>query len=142
MPAPAADCAIDLGAAAECPSPSGLEIPNINPSTGLSTDYLNHFTEALMAMEMAATMPECLDGLRAWRPKGYTEHFAASRFRNRAAVIDAYWAADPAVREALDRASGTINMALAQARREMLRCPSSPAMGAPARPALEELRRR
>ena len=55
--------------------------------TGLSTDYLNHFTEAIMLLEMAGELPECLDDLRAWRPKTYTEHFATSRFSNREAVI-------------------------------------------------------
>jgi hypothetical protein len=62
------------------PEASGSGVPNINPVTGLSTDYLNHFTEALMALEMAADTPECLDDLKAWRPKSYAEHFAQSRF--------------------------------------------------------------
>ena len=140
MPAPAADRAIDLVAAAGSPTPSGPGIPNINPSTGLSTDYLNHFTEALMALEIAATTPECLDDLRAWRPKGYAEHFATSRFRDRAAVIHAYWAADPALREALDRASETINVALTQARNETLRCLASPVACALPRYRLDKLR--
>ena len=55
--------------------------PNINPATGLSTDYLNHFTEALMVLEMVRDMPECIDDLRAWQPKTYTEHFAGSRLQ-------------------------------------------------------------
>jgi hypothetical protein len=91
-------------------------MPNINPVTGLSTDYLNHFSEVIMVLEMASTMPECLDDLRAWRPKTYSEHFAASGFSNRDAVIGAYLAADPAVREALDRASATLNAVLAETR--------------------------
>jgi hypothetical protein len=140
MTAPAADCAIDRAASAPSPIRSGPGIPNINPSTGLSTDYLNHFAEAVMALEMAATMPECLDVLRAWRPKSYAEHFAASRFSNRSAVIEAYRASDPAVRQALDRASELLNVALAQARDEMLRYLASPAADALACRALDELR--
>ena len=57
--------------------------PNINPVTGLSTDYLNHFTEAIMLLEMLPAMPECLDDFLAWRPKTIREHFAASHFSNR-----------------------------------------------------------
>ena len=73
-----------------------------------------------MVLEMAATMPECLDDLRAWRPKTYREHFAASRFSDRDAVIAAYEAADPAVREALDSAAQTLNAVLVEARDAVL----------------------
>jgi hypothetical protein len=120
MPAPAADCPVEPDGAAPCQAPAGRDIPNINPSTGLSTDYLNHFTEAIMMLEMIASMPECLDDLRAWRPKTYAEHFAASRFSDRDTVIRAYEAADPAIREALDRVSGTLNIVLSQARDMMV----------------------
>jgi hypothetical protein len=119
MAAPGNDA--DWAPSAQTPLPSGSGIPNINPATGLSTDYLNHFSEAIMALEMAGTMPECLDDLRDWRPKSYTEHFAASRFNNREAAIRAYRAADPAVRKALDAAAHTLNAALAAARDELLR---------------------
>ena len=62
-----------------------------------------------MVLEMAGAMPECLDDLRAWQPKTYAEHFAASRFSNRDAIIAAYQAADPAVRGALDRSAELLN---------------------------------
>ena len=90
MPAPAADRAIDLAASAASPVTSGRGGPNINPVTGLSTDYLNHFTEAIMLLEILPAMPDCLDDFLAWEPKDYREHFAASRFSNRDAVIAAY----------------------------------------------------
>src|SRR6185369_3452851 len=92
-------------ATALAPEASGPGIPNINPVTGLSTDYLNHFTEALMALEMAADIPECIDDLRAWRPATYAEHFAQSQFTNRSTVIRLYEAADPVLRAQVDRAS-------------------------------------
>jgi len=97
------------------PEASGAGIPNINPVTGLSTDYLNHFTEALMALEMAADIPECLDDLKAWRPKSYADHFAQSRFTNRGVVIDLYRVAQPALRREVDRLSETINGLLIEA---------------------------
>jgi hypothetical protein len=103
----------------EAPSacaPSGTSIPKINPCTGLSTDYLNHFTEAVMVLEMAATMPECLDDLRGWRAKSYRQYFEGSHFTGRRTVIQAYETADPAVREALDAVAETLNAVLAETR--------------------------
>jgi hypothetical protein len=69
-----------------------------------------------MVLEMAAAMPECLDDLRCWRPKTYREHFATSRFTGRDAVIAAYDAADPAVRDALDNVAETLNAVLLDTR--------------------------
>ncbi len=94
---------------------SGPGAPIINPVTGLSTDYLNHFTEALMALEMAADIPECIDDLRAWRPKTYPEHFAQSRFKHRDQVIERYHAAAPGLRREVDWLSASINRLLEKA---------------------------
>ena len=38
-----------------------LSAANINPRTGLATDYLNHFNEAVMLLEMVPDMPECAE---------------------------------------------------------------------------------
>jgi hypothetical protein len=118
MTAPAADRAIHIGLSAPVRQlhSSNSGIPHINPATGLSTDYLNHFAEALMLLEMAATTPKFVSDLQAWRPRTYCEHFARSRFSNRDAVIAGYQAADPAVREALDAAAATLNAALVRCR--------------------------
>jgi hypothetical protein len=95
--------------------------PHINPVTGLSTDYLNHFTEALMVLEMAGDIPECIYDLRDWRPKTYTEHFAASHFSNRDLVVRAYRGTDPTVRAALDAIADTLNATLVATRDGVLR---------------------
>jgi hypothetical protein len=119
MPAPAADRA---PTASVLPSvASAASGPYIKPATGLSTDYLNHFAEVVMVLEMSSASPECLADLREWRPKTYVEHFAASRFSNRDQVIAAYQAAKPVVREALDRAAETLNEALIKIRDIVLR---------------------
>ena len=52
---------------------------NINPKTGLATDYLNHFNEAIMLLEMIPSMPECTGDFLAWEPLSYAEHFIASQ---------------------------------------------------------------
>ncbi|MEJ2377195.1 MAG: hypothetical protein P8Y71_17895 [Pseudolabrys sp.] len=74
---------------------------NINPVTGLATDYLNHFNEAIMLLEMLSSCPDCVEDFLAWRPLSYREHFAHSRFKGRDMAISAYDAAEPAVRQGL-----------------------------------------
>jgi hypothetical protein len=140
MPAPAADCAAESATAALPRTSASGDIPHINPATGLSTDYLNHFTEAIMMLEMVASMPECVDDLRAWQPKTYVQHFADSRFNDRDAVIRAYEAADPAVRDALDRVSATLNIVLTQARDMMVTHRSAPAAEALSQRTVARLR--
>ena len=62
-------------------------------------------------------MPECVDDFRAWEPKDYREHFAASRFSNRDAIIAAYESADPELSRALDMPAELLNTtAVAHAR--------------------------
>jgi hypothetical protein len=121
-------------------APSGAGIPKINQFTGLSTDYLNHFTEAVMVLEMAATMPECLDDLKAWKPKTYCEHFAGSRFKDRDALVAAYETADPAVREALDSVSETLNAVVTQTRDVVIGHRGTPAAEALAQRAVAWLK--
>ena len=116
--------------------PSSAGIPKINPITGLSTDYLNHFTEALMVLDMAAASSECLDDLQAWLPKTYREHVAGSSFGDRAAILSAYEAADPAVRQELDAVAKTLNVALTETRDRMLHRLGTPAAEAQARRAV------
>jgi hypothetical protein len=89
-----------------------LAAANINPVTGLATDYLNHFNEAIMLLEALSSCPECLDDLRAWKPASYREHFAQSRFKHRALAIEAYDAADPAVKQCLDTLADTMTSVL------------------------------
>src|SRR5262249_13363385 len=43
-----------------------LRAANINPRTGLATDYLNHFNEAVMLLEMVPDMPECAEDFLHW----------------------------------------------------------------------------
>src|SRR6058998_2382051 len=67
-----------------------LRAANINPTTGLATDYLNHFNEAIMLLEMIPAMPECADDFLSWQPLTYAEHFVASNFKGRDLAISAY----------------------------------------------------
>ena len=89
-----------------------LRDANINPVTGLATDYLNHFNEAIMMLELAAQMPECVEDFCGWRPLSYCEHFAASHFKERDLAIAAYELADPALRHRLDELADAMNAIL------------------------------
>jgi hypothetical protein len=103
-----ADDRADAGAS----SAAGLADANIIPATGLATDHLNHFNEAIMLLEMLATCPDCRDDLLGWRPMSYREHFEVSRFRGRAIAIAAYEIADPGVRGCLDTLADTMTAVL------------------------------
>jgi hypothetical protein len=93
---PAAHRKIDAARAAV------LKAANINPTTGLATDYLNHFNEAIMLLEMIPSMPECADDFLSWQPLTYEEHFVASNFKGRDLAISAYSVAPSHVREPFD----------------------------------------
>jgi len=101
-----------IGARGEPSGDSRICEPKINPVTGLATDYLNHFNEAIMLLEMLSSSPDCLDDFFAWRPMTYCEHFAASGFKGRDQVIAGYEAADPALRKSLDALAATMTAML------------------------------
>jgi hypothetical protein len=67
-----------------------LDGTNINSETLLATDYLNHFNEVVMLLEMLPDMPDCLEDLRQWQPKSYPDHFRDSVFSDRDLAVEAY----------------------------------------------------
>ena len=85
---------------------------NINPRTGLATDYLNHFNEAVMLLEMIPDMPECADDFLGWTPLSYSEHFTASNFKARDLAIEAYQSADAGIRAEFDNLTGAMTSIL------------------------------
>lgn len=105
-----ADEAVSEKAYVYGPVPFGLELAdaNINAQTGLATDYLNHFNEAIMLLEMAGNGPDCIAEIRRWQPMSYREHFLESRLKARDLAIAAYAGADPAARASLDSLASTM----------------------------------
>src|SRR5476651_2090714 len=89
-----------------------LRAANINPRTGLATDYLNHFNEAIMLLEMIPDMPECAEDFLTWSPLSYAEHFWASNFKARDLAIEAYELADPRIRTEFDNIANTMTSIL------------------------------
>ena len=103
---PAANGTIDAARAA------ALKAANINPTTGLATDYLNHFNEAIMLLEMIPALPECAGDFLSWQPLTYAEHFVASNFKGRDLAISAYNEAAGNIRIPFDEVCDTMTSIL------------------------------
>jgi hypothetical protein len=105
-----------------------LRAANINPRTGLATDYLNHFNEAVMLLEMIPDIPECAEDFLAWAPLSYEEHFCASNFKDRDLAIEAYESAEARVRAEFDQLTSSmtsiltaVGLAMREARQDKTR---------------------
>ena len=73
--------------------PGRLKAANINPVTGLATDYLNHYNEIAMTIASLADLPEMRDDVLGWRPVGYPAHFLRTRYADQGLAIAGYIAA-------------------------------------------------
>jgi hypothetical protein len=69
----------------------------------LSNDFLNHYSEVLMLIEMAGYDPAIAAEIQEWRPIGYRAYFAASQLRRASAALTAYEALPDARREAFEK---------------------------------------
>ena len=83
-------------------SSARLLAANVNPATGLATDYLNHFNEAIMLLEMLPDCPDCMGAFLDWRAKDYRAHFTDAGSQSGQVAIDAYANADPEARADLE----------------------------------------
>lgn len=102
-------------AAADPFRPDALAAANINPTTRLATDYLNHFNNVVMLLELVPDMPDCVEEVTAWTPVAYDDYFRGSHFREKDLAIAAYHAADPEIRAAFDAAITHLDCAMAEA---------------------------
>ena len=76
---------------------------NVNPQTFLATDYLNHFNEIAMILDILADCPDCFEDACGWQPKSYAQHFADSTLSDRALAIEAYARAPRKYRQPFDQ---------------------------------------
>ncbi len=79
-----------------------LRDSNVNEHSFLATDYLNHFNEILMLIEMLPEMPEMAEELFEWQPKSYEQHFLDSGLPEAGLAIEAYSHCLPDHRETFD----------------------------------------
>ena len=82
---------------------------NISPDSFLATDYLNHFNEIVMTLEMAMDMPELAEDAKEWEPLSYVEHFEQSGFAAKELVIEAYKIAPVTIRESFEAVIEELN---------------------------------
>ncbi len=79
-----------------------LEAANINPESFLATDYLNHYNEIVMLLEMIPDMPDMIEDAAEWQPKGYAQHFQDSGFQDTELAIEAFEKAPSVIRNAFN----------------------------------------
>jgi hypothetical protein len=78
---------------------------NINASTLLTSDYLNHFHELVMLLELAATDPDDhAEDIMDWRPLTYEQHCSASGYGGNSLAVAAYHWGPPEIRARFDAA--------------------------------------
>ncbi len=76
---------------------------NVNSETLLTTDYLNHFNEIIMLLELVPSAPTKFAAeLAGWQHESYEEHFTHSGFRDKELAIIGYRNAPEEVRRAFD----------------------------------------
>jgi hypothetical protein len=85
-----------------------LEGTCISPVTFLTTDYLNHFNEPVMMLQMASDVPDVVNDLRVWKPKDYVAHYQSSGIADRELAIVAYGRAPDAYRVPFDDTIGQL----------------------------------
>lgn len=107
----------------ECFAPDRLAAANIHPDTRLATDYLNHFNEVVMLVDMLPMMPDCAPDVVAWQPCSYVDHFRASHFKERDLAIAAYATVEPARRAAFERTVADIDRSLGDIQRLITEAP-------------------
>ncbi len=94
---------------------SFAHIEGVHPQTGLATDYLNHYNEIVMLIELIPSMPDCVADARHWAPKSYVEHFRDSGLSIAGEVIDAYTQVPPDSRHAFEQTTAELDGFLSQA---------------------------
>lgn len=88
---------------------SKLREANVNPLSGLATDYLNHFNEYLMLADMCESGLEPRSCLFEWRPSDYISHFRRAGFAGADIAIEAYQTLHPASKTGFENAIFELN---------------------------------
>jgi len=104
--------------------PDILRAANINPVTGLATDYLNHYNEAAMLVAMLSDMPDMADMILEWAPIDYASHFRNTHFREKDLAIAAYAAAPAEVLEKFEAGCRDVEDAIGAVQGHLAQDPS------------------
>ena len=124
------------------PDPNRLRAANINPATGLATDYLNHYNEVAMLIATLADMPEMSDMILDWRPVGYPRHFLRSGFGDKGLAIAAWVLAERHVKQQFRLACDEVESSISAVQYKLSSLPGSAAeIAAEAGPIFEGIAR-
>lgn len=96
---------------------------NINGITLLATDYLNHFNEIIMLVDMITDMPECIEDVAAWEPKSYQDHFRDSGFSDKDLAVAAYEHVPAQFRQPFERLINQLNALVLQVVSRLMEAP-------------------
>lgn len=121
-------------------TPERLRAANIHPQTKLATDYLNHFNEVIMLLELVPSMPDCIDDVTAWRPATYEEHFTRSNYRDKDLVLEAFAQAPVASRRRFLAVVDEMNAVMAETIAQLLAHGPTPLAGFIAEEAADRLK--
>lgn len=80
-----------------------LRAANVNPESGLATDYLNHFNEYLMLADLVEAGLDHPDVLGDWQRVDYCRHFLNSNLAGHETAIAVYRALPVAQRTEFER---------------------------------------
>lgn len=80
------------------PNEAAMRAANVNPTTGLATDFLNLFNEYIMLAELVLDGSMLPDVLSDWMPTDYETHFSLSGFAGSEVVLASYRALTAGVR--------------------------------------------
>lgn len=75
----------------------------------LTSDYLNHFGEFVMLLEMLPEAPEVIEDARDWAPRTYQAHLAGMKMSNAESLMRDYERLEPARKALLEDASANAN---------------------------------
>jgi hypothetical protein len=120
--------------------PERLRAANLHPETGLATDYLNRFNEAIMLLELVPDDPGCAEELAHWEPADYVQHFSRSSFKARDLAIEAYHRAPAVLRHRLNEIGTTMTDIIVQARAALAAGPAEDEARALVEAALADLK--
>src|SRR5438045_780517 len=90
----------------------------------LTTDYLNHFGELVMLLEMLPDMPEAIDDAKGWAPRSYLQHVDLVGIGDPVGLRRNYEELASARRQRFDETSAAANR-LGQTIVEILRDPTT-----------------
>lgn len=115
--------AVDVGSPEYRALQAKVAESNLDPTTFLGTDYLNHFNEIVMLLEMIPDMPEILEDAKEWRPKSYCDHFRDSTIADRELAVEVFESVPVIFRQPFERTiqqiDRTIGTAIAVLERDM-----------------------